>query len=199
MKFIGSYNPLSCDNYINAGNYFQQQLSNHSNLVVRTAFVFAKIVGRGQDVLIHAGLGSIKLIASTAMAIYSIPAAAFDIMPIHHKVAKQASRHFGLALFFIADIPLSLANILKKYPQHLADKIQRNLMIDNIIEEMDIEFDKPYLTEKQIIINSNSEKIQQLQEELSQTRKEHYNVLQTYTKYVNEQIKKEGLQESKAS
>ncbi|KAG6559806.1 hypothetical protein RHABOEDO_001591 [Candidatus Rhabdochlamydia oedothoracis] len=199
MSFINKCKPLSCDNYINAGNYFQQQLSNHSNLVVRTAFVFAKIVGRVQDLLIHAGLGSIKLIFSTAMAIYSIPSAAFDIIPIHHKVAKQASRHFGLALFFIADIPLSLANILKKYPQHLADKIQKNLIIENIMEEMDIEFDKTYPTEKQMIINSKSEKIQQLQEELSQTRENYDNLLQSCKEQVLEQIKKEGLQESKAS
>ncbi|VHO04191.1 hypothetical protein [Candidatus Rhabdochlamydia sp. T3358] len=129
MAFIGNYNPLSCDNYLNAGNYFQTQLSNHSNLVIRTALVFAKIVGRGQDVLIHAGLGSIKLIASIAMAIYSIPASAFDYIPTHHKIAKQASRHFGLALFFMADIPLSLANILKMYPKSLCRKIQQKLRV----------------------------------------------------------------------
>ena len=138
MAFISDYNPLSCDNYINAGNYFQEQLSNHSNLAMRTALVFAKIVGRGQDVLIHAGLGSIKLLASTAMAIYSIPAAAFDSIPTHHKVAKQASRHFGLALFFISDIPLSLTHILKMYPKPLCGKIQQKLSISS----GDLKFDQ---------------------------------------------------------
>lgn len=123
------YNPLSCDNYINAGNYFQKQLSNYSNLAIRTALVFVKIAVRGQDVLIHAGLGSIKLIASIVMAIYSIPAAAFDSIPTHHKVAKQASRHFGFALFFMADIPLSLTHICKMYPEPLCRKIQQKLRI----------------------------------------------------------------------
>lgn len=138
MISIGNYNALFCDNYINAGNYFQKHLSsNDSNLVMRTALVFAKIVGRGQDVLIHASLGSIKLIASTAMAIYSIPAAAFDSIPTHHKVAKQASRHFALVLFFMADIPLSLMHIWKKYPGLLCEKIQQKLSISSSYLKLD--------------------------------------------------------------
>lgn len=123
---IDKYNPLSCDNYINAGNYFQKQLSNDSNLAIRTALVFAKIVGRGQDVLIHTGLGSIKLIVSTAMALYSVLAA---VVPTHHKVAKEAFRHFAFALFFMADIPLSLTYILKMDPKPLCRKIQQKLSI----------------------------------------------------------------------
>ncbi|MFI0477833.1 MAG: hypothetical protein ACH349_01730 [Candidatus Rhabdochlamydia sp.] len=134
MTFIS---PLYCDNYINAGNYFQEQLSHHSNLVIRTALVFAKIVGRGQDVLLHTSLGSIKLIVSTAMAIYSIPAAAFDSIPTHHKIAKQAFRHFGFVLLFMADIPLSLAHILNIYPKSLCERIQQILKVSPTEFEFD--------------------------------------------------------------
>lgn len=166
MISIGNYNPLSCDNYINAGNYFQKQFSNDSNLIIRTALVFAKIVGRGQDVLIHAGLGSIKLIASTTMAIYSIPAAAFGCIPTHHKAAKQASRHFALGIFYIADIFLSFTNIANKYPQHLIDKLQKYLAVENINEEIDVEFEQILQVGKEMSIRATSQKIQQLQEQL---------------------------------
>ncbi|KAG6559807.1 hypothetical protein RHABOEDO_001590 [Candidatus Rhabdochlamydia oedothoracis] len=188
MKFIGGYNPLSCDNYINAGNYFQKQLSNHSNLVVRTAFVFAKIVGRGRDVLIHAGLGSIKLIASTAMAIYSIPAAAFDSIPIHHKIARQAWRHFGFVLFFVADIPLSLANILKIYPKLFCERIQEKLKVspsiltyDQIIDDKNT--DVGILNERQNIqLKQENKQLKNKNKKLSQ---EYINLLETKLPHEN--------------
>lgn len=204
MISIGSYNPLSCDNYINAGNYFQKQFSNDSNLVIRTALVFAKIVGRGQDVLIHVGLGSIKLIASTAMAIYSIPAAAFDYIPTHHKVAKQASRHFGLALFFMADIPLSLANILKMYPEPLCGKIQQKLSIssgdlkfDQIIDDLlDISNSCTEIQLKDVkkIYQENAElkqENQQLKNSNEELFQKYRDLLKTNLKLVKDQIKQE--------
>ncbi|MGB7129056.1 MAG: hypothetical protein WBD50_08230 [Candidatus Rhabdochlamydia sp.] len=204
MTFIGNYNPLSCDNYLNAGNYFQKQLSNHSNLVIRTALVFAKIVGRGQDVLIHAGLGSIKLMASLAMAIYSIPASAFDYIPTHHKIAKQASRHFGLALFFTADIPLSLANILKMYPKPFCKKIQRTLrvsptelafepLIDGLhtnvgtLSEMQGGLYRKTCQEKEQLKQENK----QLKQENAELLQKYTNLLQTNLEHTSYQIAQE--------
>jgi len=212
MTFISNYNPLSCDNYINAGNYFQKQLSNDSNLVIRTALVFAKTVGRAHDVLIHAGLGSIKLIASTTMAIYSIPAAAFSCIPTHHKVAKQASRHFGLALFFIADIPLSLTHILKMYPEPLCRKIQQKLSIspgdlkfDHIIEGLlDI---TNSCTETQVEnweeIYQENQKLKQENQELKNSNEEllkkYTGLLKTQLADTNHQIEKETSSTIKTS
>ncbi|HEV3269965.1 MAG TPA: hypothetical protein VGZ69_04870 [Candidatus Rhabdochlamydia sp.] len=194
MASIGNYNPLSCDNYINVGNYFQTQLSNHSNLVIRTALVFAKIVGRGQDVLIHAVLGSIKLIASTAMAIYSIPAAAFDSIPTHHKIAKQAWRHFGLALFFVADIPLSLANILKMYPKPLCRGIQQKLKISSTELEFDQVIDSLHttvstLSERQgTLYRETYQENEQLKQENEQLKNEHQALNQKYIGLVQENL-----------
>lgn len=194
MASIGNYNPLSCDNYINAGNYFQTQLSNHSNLVIRTALVFAKIVGRGQDVLIHAGLGSIKLIASIAMAIYSIPAAAFDSIPTHHKIAKQAWRHFGLALFFVADIPLSLANILKMYPKPLCRKIQQKLRVspnelafDPLIDGLHANVDSCTEIQTSLYRKTYQEK-EQLKQENKQLKQENTELFQKYTNLLQDNL-----------
>ena len=204
MAFIGNYNPLSCDNYINAGNYFQKQLSNDSNLAIRTAFVFAKIVGRGPDVLIHVGLGFIKLLASTAMAIYSIPAAAFDSIPTHHKVAKQAFRHFSLALFFMADIPLSLTHILKMYPEPLCKKIQQTLSISSNYLELDQIIDglldtrnsctKIQVKEAEKIFQENEQLKQeneQLQKNYKELNQKHIDLIQEELIYINNQIEKQ--------
>lgn len=206
MELITRYNPLSCDTYCNLGNHFQEQLLNSPHLAIRTTLVFAKIVGRVHDISIHTVLGSIKLIASTAMAIYSIPAAAFDSIPIHHKPAKQASRHFALALFFMADIPLSLANLFKRYPQYLVDKIQTQLALENICEKVDIEFNKVFQIGKQINISATSETIQQLQENLNTTRKSYADLSQAYKLqqeliqvYQEVLIEKAPLQKAKAS
>ena len=183
--------PFSCDNYINAGNYFQKQLSNHSNIAIRIALIFAKIVGRGQDVLIHASLGSIKLIASTAMAIYSIPAAAFDLVPTHHKVAKQASRHFGLALFFIADAPLSLANILKTYPQYLADEVQKKLGEEDLNERISVSYDMIQQTGKEMKTTPISKETQQVQWQNEQFLEQNKQLLDK-NKQLQKQLKQKG-------
>lgn len=169
-------NPLACDTYINLGNYFQDSLSNHSNLVLRTALVFAKIVGRAHDILIHTGLGTLKLTASTSMAVYSIPAAAFGCIPTHHKVAKEASRHFGLAVFFVADIFLSLTNIINKYPQHLVNKIQKFLEIENICEEVDTAFNNTLRDVKEMSTKPAFDKILKLTNQKKRL-KEDYDAL----------------------
>ncbi len=197
MTFIGNYNPLSCDNYLNAGNYFQKQLSNHSNLVIRTALVFAKIVGRGQDAFIHAGLGSIKLIASIAMATYSIPASAFDYIPTHHKIAKQASRHFGLALFFMADIPLSLANILKMYPKSLCRKIQQKLRVSPTELAFDPLIDSLHTTvgtlsgRQGTLYRETYQENEQLKQENTELLRKYTMLLQANLEHANHQIEQE--------
>ncbi|PWU13347.1 MAG: hypothetical protein C5B45_06265 [Chlamydiae bacterium] len=208
MTFIGNCNPLSCDNYLNAGNYFQKQLSNHSNLVIRTALVFAKIVGRGQDALIHAGLGSIKLIVSTAMAIYSIPASAFDYIPTHHKIAKQASRHFGLALFFMADIPLSLTHILHMYPKPFCKKIQQTLRVspnelafEPLIDSLYTNIDSCTEIQGELYKKTYQEnaelqqKNQELENDYKKLTQKYTALLKDQLEYVNNQIEKQEIQE----
>jgi hypothetical protein len=155
-------------------------------------------------VLIHAGLGSIKLIASIAMAIYSIPASAFDYIPTHHKIAKQASRHFGLALFFMADIPLSLANILKMYPKPFCKKIQRTFrvsptelafepLIDGLhtnigtLSEMQGGLYRKTCHEKEQLQKENK----QLKNEYQELNLKYIRLLQTNLEHANHQIAQE--------
>jgi hypothetical protein len=212
MNFIDNCNPLSCDNYVNFGNSFQEQLPNHTNLVIRTTLVFAKVIGRGQDALVHIGLGSIKFIVSVTMAIYSIPAAAFDSIPTHHKVAKEASRHFALALFFIADMPLSLAHICNMYPEPFCKKIQQKLRIspnelalDPLIDSLHTKADtfseiqgniyKKVFREKEQLKQKN----EQLQKDLDDLYQKHMALLKTQLEHVNNQIEQEENQGFKAS
>lgn len=146
MKCVTNWNPLSFQEYTSLGNDYQKVLSNNqsSNLILRTGWVFGKIAGRIQDIALNVLFGIAKLTLSTAIAIYSIPAAAFDYVPNYHILAKQASRHIALALFYIADIPLSFANIVNKYPQNLVKSIQDTLEIENINEEIDISLDEAF-------------------------------------------------------
>lgn len=157
--------PLSCDTYFNMGNYFQKCCSEQSNLILRTTLVFTKMISRLFDASIHTGLGVIKAIMSAAMAIYSIPAATFGYTPTHHKVAKEAFYHFGLALFFMADIFISPANITNSYPQSLPDKIQNHLEIENIRQQFTNGFVEMYRDSTTTIVNINSQRIHTLEQE----------------------------------
>lgn len=146
MEFVTNWNPLSFKQYTSLGDDYQKVLSNNqsSNLILRAGWIVCKIAGRIQDIALNVLFGTVKLTLSTAIAIYSIPAAAFGYAPNHCILAKQASRHIALALFYIADIPLSLANIVNKYPENLIEIIQNKLEIDNFNEEIDVSLGKAF-------------------------------------------------------
>lgn len=139
MKCVTNLNPLFFIEYTSLGDSYQKTLSNNpsSNPIERTGWTIGKIVGRVQDIALNALFGITKLTLSTAIAVYSIPAAAFNYTHSHHVLAKQGSRHIALALFYVVDLPLSLANIVNKYPQKLVEKIECALELENIHEEID--------------------------------------------------------------
>lgn len=168
------------------GDYFQESCSEQSNLILRTTLVFTKMISRLFDASIHTGLGVIKAIMSAAMAVYSIPAATFGYTPIHHKVAKEAFYHFGLALFFMADIFISPANITNSYPQSLLDKIQKHLEIENIREEIASSFDKPYQISKTTIVNTKSQRIHALEQENNALEQENNSLKETIKQLTKE-------------
>jgi hypothetical protein len=165
-------NPLSCNKYFNQGDYFQKICSEQSNLILRTTLVFAKMTSRLFDASVHICLGAIKALMSAVMAAYSIPSAAFGRTSTHHKVAKEASRHLGLALFCIADIFISPANITNSYPQFLLDKFQKYLELEEICEEVANSFEVTYQNSKETIVNTSSAKIHALKEENHELKKE---------------------------
>ncbi|MGL5263752.1 MAG: hypothetical protein ACRDAI_04135 [Candidatus Rhabdochlamydia sp.] len=186
-------NPLSCNKYFNQGDYFQKICSEQSNLVLRTTLVFAKMISRLFDASVHTCLGVIKAIVSAAMAASSIPFAAFGCTPTHHKVAKEASRHLGLALFFVADIFISPANITNSYPQFLLDKIQKYLEIEDICEEVANNFEVTYQNSKETIVNINSQRIHTLEkknDELNKENKSLKKIINQLTEEKNETTKK---------
>lgn len=170
MIFINKFNPLYFDTSINFGHFHQEICSKTSpyNIAARVAIgVCTKAVARVADVALHVIFGSIKLMASAVEANYSIFAAAFNYTSTHHRTAKQASRHLCLGAFYAADIFLSLTNIINKYPQHLIDKLQKHLAVENINEEIDVEFEQTYQVGKEMSIRPTSQKIQELQERLN--------------------------------
>lgn len=141
MKYLDKSYPLFFDQYINLGNDCQNFCSSKPlpNIALRIGVgICAKTIGRLQEVALNILLGSFKLTVSTIIAIYSVPAAAFGYTPNHHNLAKQGFRHIALALFYVLDIPLSLANIVNKYPQDLVEKIQKTLKVSSINLQTDV-------------------------------------------------------------
>jgi hypothetical protein len=194
MKSLTKYNPLSVQKYISLGNDYQKTLSNNPtlDLPMRIGSICGKLIGRLHDIALNILFGIIKLTVSTALALYSVPAAAFNYVPKHHVLAKQGSRHIALALLYVLDIPLSLANIVDKYPQAPVRRIQNILEIENSYEEIDTKLnesiqgigncEKLELTR----VNANNEKLRKQNQALLEDCIHLEKIINTYKQILEE-------------
>ncbi|MGL5263751.1 MAG: hypothetical protein ACRDAI_04130 [Candidatus Rhabdochlamydia sp.] len=68
-----------------------------------------------------AGMG--KLALCTTKITYSIPARLWGSIPNYQKMGKEGLVHLGFSGFHFADMFISITNIINKYPQNLAEKV----------------------------------------------------------------------------
>ncbi|QZA58366.1 hypothetical protein [Candidatus Rhabdochlamydia porcellionis] len=85
--------------------------------------VIIKDVIRISDIAIHIIIGLVKLTICTIKLPYSIPARLWGSIP-SYEIGKEGLAHLGFSGFYFADIFISLANMINRYPKDLIEKVE---------------------------------------------------------------------------
>ncbi|QZA58367.1 hypothetical protein [Candidatus Rhabdochlamydia porcellionis] len=95
-----------------------------ANLPTRFTITLAKEAMLIHDIAIHLLAGGYKLTTSTVKGICAIASGILGLETDHQTPSKQAAIHIGFACAYTVDFFVSIANINKRYPQHLVNKIE---------------------------------------------------------------------------
>jgi hypothetical protein len=85
--------------------------------------VVIKDVARIYDIAIHIIIGLGKIAICTTKILYSIPARLCGSTP-NYDIGKEGFAHLGFSGFYLADMFISLTNIINRYPQDKMEKVE---------------------------------------------------------------------------
>jgi hypothetical protein len=85
--------------------------------------VVIKDVARIYDIAIHIIIGLGKLAICTIKISYSIPARLCGFTP-NYDIGKEGFAHLGFSGFYLADMFISLTNIINRYPKDKMEKVE---------------------------------------------------------------------------
>lgn len=120
--------------------------------------VIIKDVTRISDIALHIIVGLAKLTFCAIKLIYSIPARLWGSIP-NYEIGKEGLAHLGFSTFYLADIFISLTNVINRYPKDLIEKVESFfysfLSKVNPVNKEEV-CEKP-LEESQVVPSSESE------------------------------------------
>ncbi|MCL6755870.1 MAG: hypothetical protein M3A24_01670 [Candidatus Rhabdochlamydia oedothoracis] len=85
--------------------------------------VIIKDITRISDIAIHIIVGLAKLTICLTKLLCSIPARLWGSIP-NYAIGKEGLSHLGFATFYLADILISLTNIIGNYPKDLIERVE---------------------------------------------------------------------------
>lgn len=86
--------------------------------------VIIKDITRISDIAIHIVVGLAKITICAIKLIYSIPARLWGSIP-NYKIGKEGLAHLGFSGFYLADMFISLTNIVNRYPKDLIERVEK--------------------------------------------------------------------------
>ena len=144
------------------GNRCQTFCSKNPSANILSRFVIGVIIKditRISDMALHIIVGLAKLTIWATKLIYSIPARLWGSIP-NYEIGKEGLAHLGFSTFYLADIFISPANIINRYPKDLIERVESffsRVLLSKINAVNKEEVSKIQLEEPQISSCSESE------------------------------------------
>lgn len=108
------------------GNRCQTFCSKNPSPNILSRFVIGVIIKditRISDIALHIIVGLAKLTICATKLIYSIPARLWGSTP-NYETGKEGLAHLGFSTFYLADLFISPANIINRYPKDLIERVE---------------------------------------------------------------------------
>lgn len=108
------------------GNRCQTFCSKNPSPNILSRFVIGVIIKditRISDIALHIIVGLAKLTICATKLIYSIPARLWGSTP-NYEIGKEGLAHLGFSGFYLADMFISLTNIIDNYPKDLIERVE---------------------------------------------------------------------------
>lgn len=170
--------------------------SSSPNILARLVVgVVIKDVARIYDVAIHIIIGLGKLAICTTKIPYSIPARLYGFTP-NYDIGKEGFAHLGFSGFYLADIFISLTNMINRYPKDKMEKVEnffskfltslkKNIIIqkERSQEHMQEEFQEIFSEEKaRYSVNHSPAAAEEMTKIAAETHPKLFNLL--YAEYI---------------
>ncbi|MGB7129054.1 MAG: hypothetical protein WBD50_08220 [Candidatus Rhabdochlamydia sp.] len=85
--------------------------------------IIIKDITRISDIAINIIVGLAKIIICATRLIYSIPARLWGSIP-NYGIGKEGLAHLGFSGFYLADMFISLTNLINRYPKDLIERVE---------------------------------------------------------------------------
>ena len=82
-----------------------------------------KDITRISDIAINIIAGLAKITICATKLIYSIPARLWGCIP-SYEIGKEGLAHLGFSGFYLADMFISLTNVINRYPKDLIERVE---------------------------------------------------------------------------
>lgn len=143
----------------NLGNQSQNfcSKSSSSNILSRLVVgIFIKDIARIYDIAIHTIVGLGKLASCTVKVSYSIPARLYG-SNLNYDIGKEGLAHLGFSGFYLADIFISLTNMVNGYPKDTMEKIESffSEFLPNLQKNITVQEEKPKTQIKEELHNKD--------------------------------------------
>lgn len=86
--------------------------------------VIIKDITRISDIAIHIIVGVAKITICAIKLTYSIPARLWGSIP-NYEIGKEGLAHLGFSGFYLADMFISLTNVINRYPKDVIERVEK--------------------------------------------------------------------------
>lgn len=149
-----------------------------ANLPTRFTITLAKEAMLIHDIAIHLLVGGCKFTTGTVKGIYAIASGILGLETDHQTPSKQAAIHIGFACVYAVDFLVSIANINKRYPQHLFNRIEnfftdflkksnKNIIVSNPEIEQELKIAREEIEKRDAAFNQLEEEIEKTAQKLN--------------------------------